>query len=301
MYLFIEFIVKYFYILNFLNTDHLIQINNTVEDARFTKPYLQSIFKNVSFPTANWSNWTVPRDAGPADVLLFNNTRTGLEELDCGLTFRRADNVEPLFSELVECVRNPDCQLSKESVWVTTATGANYPHFSFIGDVLPDIILHHLQFTDQVEGEARQVVDEAITQRKVDIEKDLHLLVAVHVRRTDFQTFSKHWIPELVNETYFLEAMEYMRNKYQAVTFLVVSDDTEWCRAHLQSEDVIIVTGHSEAVDLAIIANCQAAIVDYGTYSVWGGILSGGEVVISNQTFRDARWAADYLGWTYIY
>ena len=79
-----------------------------------------------------------------------------------------------------------------------------------------------------------------------------------------------------------------------------MSDDTDWCRAHLQSEDVIIVTGHSPAVDLAIMAHCQAVIVDYGTFSVWGGILSGGEVVISNLTFRDARWAADYLGWTYM-
>ena len=189
-------------------------------------------------------------------------------------------------------------QVRRQSVWVIVGTGTNYPFFSFFEDILPDIILHHLQFTDQVEEEARKVVEAGTILRNVDIETEF--MVAVHVRRTDFKKYSKHWIPALLNETYFLEAMEYMRNKYQNVTFLVVSDDTRWARVHLLSEDVIIVTGHSEAVDLAIIANCQAAIVDYGTYSVWGGILNGGEVVISNQTFRDARWAADYLGWTYI-
>ena len=70
--------------------------------------------------------------------------------------------------------------------------------------------------------------------------------------------------------------MEDMRRRYEAVTFLVVSDD------HL--------TGHSPAVDLAILA-----IVDYGTFSVWGGVLSRGEVVLSPLTFRDGSWAADYL------
>ena len=62
----------------------------------------------------------------------------------------------------------------------------------------------------------------------------------------------------------------------------------------------MVVTGHSPGVDLAIMAHCQAAIVDYGTFSVWGGILSGGEVVVSRNTFRDARWAADYLHWTLV-
>ena len=206
--------------------------------------------------------------------------------------------MEPLFSSLLSCSRDPQCEERKESVWVTVAHTANFPLFSFVGDILPDIILHHLQFTDQVKEEARRVVEAGTILRNVDIETQF--TVGVHVRRTDFKEFSSFWLPDLLNETYFLEAMEYMRNKYQAVTFLVVSDDTECCRTHLQSEDVIIVTGHSVAVDLAIMASCQAAIVDYGTFSVWGGILTRGEVVISKHTFRDARWAADYLGWTYI-
>ena len=177
-------------------------------------------------------------------------------------------------------------------------TGANYPLFSFIGDILPEIIQRHLQFQDQVEDEAREAVEAAVRQR--NFETSLHLMVGVHVRRTDFHQYSKYWMEELLNETFYLEAMNYLRTKYEAVTFLVVSDDQEWCRDHLQAEDVIVMTGHSPAVDLAIMAQCQAAIVDYGTFSVWGGILCQGEVLISKHTFRDARWAADYLGWTYI-
>lgn len=69
-------------------------------------------------------------------------------------------------------------------------------------------------------------------------------------------------------------------------------------------EDVHHLGGNPPAVDLAVMALCDLAIVDYGTYSVWGAVLatagSGGEVVISRHTFRDARWAADYFGWTYL-
>ena len=165
-----------------------------------------------------------------------------------------------------------------------------------MGDVLPHIIRDHLQFTDRVNNEAKGVGKAALRKRSLDN----HVMVGVHVRRTDYNAYSKWFIPELLNETYFLEAMKYMRDKYKAVTFLVVSDDPEWCRTHLQSEDVVIVTGHSPWVDLAVMANCEAAIVDYGTFSVWGGILSGGEVVVTNVTFRDARWAADYLDWTFL-
>ena len=277
---------------------HLPQRSASTEDAWVTKSYLESIFRNVSFPTANW-NWTRwPQNAGPGDVMVFNNSRTGLRELDCGLDFRREENVEPLFSELYKCASDASCNLTERSIWVTVAGGANYPDFSFMGDVLPDIIRHHLQFTDQVAGEAREVVEGVVLQR--NIEAELHLMVGVHVRRTDFKEFSKFWLPELLNETYFKEAMEYMRRKYKAVTFLVVSDDPEWCRSHLQAEDVMVVRGHSPAVDLAILASCEAAIVDYGTFSVWGGVLSRGEVVVSRHTFRDAAWAADYFEWTLL-
>ena len=238
-------------------------------------------------------------------MILFNNSRTGLVEVDCGTPYLRDVDVV-LFTSLAQCAkssraRGPQCsQCPQCSLWVTIGTGANYPLFSFIGDILPEIIRRHLQFQDQVDDEAREALEAAARQRKVDIETSLHMMVGVHVRRTDFHQYSKNWMEELLNETFYLEAMSYLRTKYEAVTFLVVSDDQEWCRDHLQAEDVIVMTGHSPAVDLAIMAQCQAAIVDYGTFSVWGGILSQGEVLVSKHTFRDARWAADYLGWTYI-
>ena len=48
-----------------------------LEPANLSRPFLTQIFKNVSFPTAHWSNFENSnfRDAGDEDVILFNNSR----------------------------------------------------------------------------------------------------------------------------------------------------------------------------------------------------------------------------------
>ena len=44
----------------------------------------------------------------------------------------------------------------------------------------------------------------------------------------------------------------------------------------------------------------QETIVDYGTFSLWGALLNGGQVVTSTLTFRDCLWAGKYFGWTFL-
>ena len=44
----------------------------------------------------------------------------------------------------------------------------------------------------------------------------------------------------------------------------------------------------------------QETIVDYGTFSLWGALLNGGQVVTSTLTFRDCLWAGRYFGWTFL-
>ena len=53
------------------------------------------------------------------------------------------------------------------------------------------------------------------------------------------------------------------------------------------------------SVLVMVIMSLADMAIDFRTFSLWGAILCGGEVVISN-TFIDARWAADYFGWTCI-
>ena len=99
-----------------------------------------------------------------------------------------------------------------------------------MGDVLPHIIRDHLQFTDRVNNEAKGVVKAALSKRSLDN----HVMVGVHVRRTDYNAYSKWFIPELLNETYFLEAMKYMRDR--SIPYSTALLPGERYRLHLDME-----------------------------------------------------------------
>jgi galactoside 2-L-fucosyltransferase 1/2 len=109
--------------------------------------------------------------------------------------------------------------------------------------------------------------------------------VGVHVRRTDYIRYIKRkYNASPVKPDYFLRHMNVFRNKYQRVMFIVLSDDPEWCERELRGDDVVVMNTNSPVQDLAIMAACNHSIIDYGTYGVFGALLSGGDTFIYNLT-----------------
>jgi galactoside 2-L-fucosyltransferase 1/2 len=109
--------------------------------------------------------------------------------------------------------------------------------------------------------------------------------VGVHVRRTDYIEYLKiKYNVSPVTPDYFVRQMNVFRNKYQPVLFVVVSDDPKWCERELRGSDVVVMKTESPAQDLAIMAACNHSIIDYGSYGVWGAILSGGDTFVYNLT-----------------
>ena len=109
--------------------------------------------------------------------------------------------------------------------------------------------------------------------------------VGVHVRRTDYNKHLKllyHAI--MVKPDFFVRQMNLLRNKYKPIMFVVVSDDPEWCERELRCDDVVVIRNNSPEQDLAIMAACSHSIIDYGTYGMWGAILSGGDPFVYNLT-----------------
>jgi len=279
-----------------------------------TKPYLQSIFRNVTFPTAGWDLTDgLARDAGPDQALIFSNSRTAGQEIGCGKLFTRLPHLQPTLGEQMTCAARENCTNSClgcigrclcDNLWVTVATGANYLDLQLAAELLPTIIQRHLQFQPAVLAGAAAVIASVAATVGPGA-----LFVGVHVRRTDFHQFSKFWLSELLNETFYQTAMDHYRARHARPQFLVVSDDMAWCRAMLTGPDIHHVgstvvehemVGPSPPRDLAVMALSNATINDYGTYGMWGSILSGGEVVTSKLTFRDNRWAAEFFGWTMV-
>jgi len=109
--------------------------------------------------------------------------------------------------------------------------------------------------------------------------------VGVHVRRMDYKKHLKLLFnASMAKADFFLRQMSLLRNKYKPVMFVVVSDDPEWCERELHGDDVVVMKTNSPVQDLAIMAACNHSIIDYGTYGMWGALLSGGDTFVYNLT-----------------
>ncbi|KAJ9595053.1 hypothetical protein L9F63_013650 [Diploptera punctata] len=149
---------------------------------------------------------------------------------------------------------------------------------------LPQFVIPHLeevrnvlQFHDHLTKKSQEIL--------VRISKGLRdvVFVGVHVRRTDYAVYmTAFYIKALATADYFLRQMNYFRNKYSRVIFVVVGDDPDWCERELSADDTVVVKGKSREQDLSLLASCNHSILDYGTFGTWGALLAGGETVLYN-------------------
>jgi hypothetical protein len=91
--------------------------------------------------------------------------------------------------------------------------------------------------------------------------------VAIHIRRGDYVNHPGFWniTPEYIQETfnYFSD------NEY---TFLIFSDDIEWCK-QIFPEGVIFIGGN-QFEDLCLMSLCDHNIISNSSYSWWGAYLN---------------------------
>jgi len=113
-----------------------------------------------------------------------------------------------------------------------------------------------------------------------------YVRVAVHVRRGDVLTRDKREFGYTTpGHSYFARAMRYFVDRFNRVQFIVVSEDTDWCRQNLvgfatttlrQRVNVTVVKRHSRGEDFAIAASCEHVIMSTGTYGWWAAWLARG-------------------------
>jgi Glycosyl transferase family 11 len=91
---------------------------------------------------------------------------------------------------------------------------------------------------------------------------------SVHVRRTD--TLSNPTRPELAAGDYYERAMSQFDSD---TTFVIFSDDIEWCRERFRGRSVVFVEALSAVEDLFLMARCKGHIIANSTFSWWGAWL----------------------------
>ena len=91
---------------------------------------------------------------------------------------------------------------------------------------------------------------------------------SVHVRRTDYLGDSA-W-PELAKGDYYERAMSQFD---PATTFVMFSDDLEWCKERFRGRAIVFVEALSAIEDLFLMARCKAHIIANSSFSWWGAWL----------------------------
>jgi hypothetical protein len=106
---------------------------------------------------------------------------------------------------------------------------------------------------------------------KHDINSDM---VAVSVRRGDYLALGD--VFHNLDEEYYGDA----REVFPDATFVVFSDDPEWCEQNLEWADVV-VKGNPAIVDLALLASFKNHIIANSSFAWWGAWLADGDTVVA--------------------
>src|ERR1700731_1284051 len=91
---------------------------------------------------------------------------------------------------------------------------------------------------------------------------------SVHVRRTDL-VGDPAW-PELATSDYYERAMSQFDSD---TTFVIFSDDIEWCKERFRGRAVVFVEALTAVEDLFLMARCKGHIIANSTFSWWGAWL----------------------------
>lgn len=131
--------------------------------------------------------------------------------------------------------------------------------------------------------------------------------VAVHVRRGDFLKAkddhnSNHY---LLGETYYHNALKYMKEQIEAPVFFWFSDDIEWVKQNFGEADnfrfISLKTNHGDIDEMMLMKNCRHIIAANSTFSWWAAWLNEHEDAI--KTVPAKRYGNEELipdGWIKI-
>ncbi|XP_059491123.1 galactoside 2-alpha-L-fucosyltransferase SEC1-like [Neocloeon triangulifer] len=146
--------------------------------------------------------------------------------------------------------------------------------------VLPRVVLPYLdearklfRFADDLVLKVNQTIRAVGGEGRV--------LVAVHVRRTDYIGFLvNRYHLTIANKFYYLDAMDWFRKNIGGkLLFLIVSDDPPWCELNLLGQEDVVMASKDTYHDLALLTLADHNIIDYGTYGAFAGLMTKGHTV----------------------
>lgn len=155
---------------------------------------------------------------------------------------------------------NEYCKLSMFHSYYFRGVWANVGYFECIKEkVLKEFTFP--QITDKKNKELEERIREVNS-------------VSIHFRKGDYVRFGF----EILNKSYYREAIKYIRDRVKNPVFFVFSDDMDNAKKVIGEEmDFIFVegnTGRESYIDMILMSVCKHNITGNSTFSFWSGYLN---------------------------
>lgn len=105
--------------------------------------------------------------------------------------------------------------------------------------------------------------------------------VAIHVRRGDY--VNNPFYVDLFQTNYYEKAMA----QFPSESFLLFSDDIEWCKEQKIFEHCDFSEGNDEVTDMNLMAGCKGIIMANSSFSWWAAYLSDAKVIAPRAWYAD--------------
>lgn len=114
--------------------------------------------------------------------------------------------------------------------------------------------------------------------------------VSIHIRRGDYLKYPFYII---LDESYYLSAIELIKSRYKKAVFYVFSDDIPYARNLIDEPDTVFISHNKKENsfrDMQLMALCDHNIIANSTFSWWGAYLnknSNKTVIVPQKWFTE--------------
>ena len=96
------------------------------------------------------------------------------------------------------------------------------------------------------------------------------ITTSIHVRRGDYIKYPNHHPVQTIE--YYQKSVDLLKDKTD--TFLIFSDDIEWCKNNLNIDNSIYIEKEKDYIELYLMAKCDNNIIANSSFSWWGAWLN---------------------------
>jgi hypothetical protein len=137
------------------------------------------------------------------------------------------------------------------------------------------------RFADAIENELRSELVLREPAQGINLEvlnriRQTEHPISLHMRRGDFTLEAEGNIALPIS--YYLQAIQFFRDRRETPTFFVFSDDIDFARRHLPGDLNFVFVDHNDASsaheDLRLMSSCYDHIIANSTFSWWGAWLN---------------------------